>query len=136
MSRVKFAEGAGIITLHESGTTFTKPTAVTHGGLYTAQRLGGFTPPDVLIRIKGVLAWAFDKSCGVFGMLDDGTWDRAETPLDGGGLISGLAGTGQTYAVAMGGYKRLAISAWDGSTLTASTAVIVYAIPAFTKEGA
>jgi hypothetical protein len=133
MSRVKYADG-GIVTLHSSTTTFTAPSAITSGGLYVSARIGGFAPPDVIIRIKGTLAWAFDKATGVFGMLEDGTWDRAETPLGGGGLLSGLAAIGQSYAVAMGGYKRLAISAWDGGTLTASQAVVVYAIPAYLKE--
>ena len=134
MGRVKFGTDAAIATLHSAVTTFTKPSATTDGGEFVAMRIGGFSPPDVLIRIIGTLAWAFDKACGVFGMLPDGTWDRLGTPLGGGGLLSGLAGTGQAFLVAAGGYTRLAIGAWDGTTLTSTQAVTVYAVPAFTKE--
>jgi hypothetical protein len=134
VSRIKFAQGDGIVTLHASGTSWTKPTALTDGG-QLGQRIASFSPPDVLIHIKGASDWVMDKMTGVFGMLEDGTWDRIEGPLGSGALLSGLAGTGQSYLIAAGGYKRLAISAFDGTTLTSSSAVIVTAIPVFSREG-
>lgn len=135
MHLIAFGKDSDIITLHAAATTFAKPTSDSFGGSLERFRTAyGGSPPDVLIRIIGAAAWAFDEACGLYGMLDDGTWDRAEAPLGGGGILSGLAGIGQTYATAMGGYKRLAIAQWDGGTLTASQAVAVYAIPAFTRS--
>lgn len=135
MSRIKFGQSTSVVTMHSAVTTFTKPSATTDGGSNVVNQVRAYAPPDMLLTIKGDLAWAFDKIAGIFGMRADGTWDRIETPLANGTLISGLAGVGQSYALATGAYQRYALGAWDGTTLTSTTAVTVTATPIFSVEG-
>ena len=133
MQLITFGD-AEAVTLHSAITTLAKPTG-SAGGDYAAKFRGSRgTPPDVLIRFLGASAWTFDKQASIFGQLADGSWDRAEIPLNGGSLISGLAGVGQTFAVVMGGYKRLAVGAFDGTTLTASQTISIYAFPAYSRS--
>jgi hypothetical protein len=95
-------------------------------------------PPDVIVSLLANGQCAFDKAAGIVGLRPDGGLSLLEGPLFGGGIVQFAdANIARDFAVAVGGYKKLWLVAFDGSVLgvTNGKTVVASFIPAYSAEG-
>lgn len=99
---------------------------------------GRARPPDVIVSLIANGACAFDKAAGLVGLSPDGRLSLLEGPLFGGGIIRFVdAVVARDFAVAVGGYTKLWLVAFDGTALGVTNGMQVTPsfIPAYSAEG-